>query len=229
MKKTLYTALLGSMILSGCVQTIPAGTEVSDITTENAYYNDLDSLETTLKNEVFTLDLIDITDDRNPSSFANEVNDRVIHEYRPEKITMGLMPYLRAMLHKTLQFNKEQETVYLAEYTLKDLHTQILTGDFWSGKFGYFNTNITVDVIIRYKTSKVLLQKTITTSGRAERRVAKGRQPLMNADRKMMLETLNTALKKVALISGLELRQELNGTRKHYDPLKKQEIDKVYQ
>lgn len=232
MKKTLYTALLGSILLVGCTP-ITFGPEDKRIgiaiTEESVFFNDLDSVEVRLKNEIFNIDVINVTDERGPSNFANDISDSIIHEYRPERITMGMLPYVKAVLHKKLQFNKKQETEYLAEYTLKNISTKIRTGDWWSGKYGFFESDVELDVIIRDKTSKVLVQKTLNTTSRTERRVAKGRQPSMAMDRKIMLETLNMSLKKIALLSGWELRQKLNGTREYYDPLKKSSIDEVYE
>jgi hypothetical protein len=232
MKRMLCTVLLGSMIVTGCTP-LTFGPEDKRlgvaVTEESIFFHDLEALETNLKNEVFNVKVINISDDRGPSNFADEISDRVIHEYRPEQLTMGLTPYLKAALHAKLQFNKKQETEFFAEYTLKDVRTQIVSGDFWSGKYGYFEATVNMDVIIRDETSKVLVQKSLSTTGKVPRKVAKGRHPTEQMDRKAMLDTLNLSLKKIALLSGWELRQTLNGTRDYYDPLKIQTIDTVYE
>lgn len=231
MKNIILSAVI-TIVLAGCtpMEFGPKENKLGvAITEESIFWGDIKSIENRLSKEIFNIDVISVTDKRGPSNFANDIKDNVIHEYRPAKLTIGLLPYLKGMLHKTLQFNKQQEVTYYAEYTLKDISTKIITGDFWSGKFGIYEAKVSMDVIIRDKTSKVILQKSFNTKATKNRKVAKGRNPDVANDRQNMLDTLNTALKKIAILSAWEVRQTLNGTRDYYDPLKKSTIDEVYE
>lgn len=233
MKNLMFSTVIGSMILAGCSPVTlgdgknPVGISVSE---EAVRHHDLESIEALMGREVIQIELINIADGRGPESFANEVNPDVILEYRPEKLTRALMPYLEATLKEKLAFTgQEADKTFFAEYTLKDIDTKIITGDFWSGKYGKFRADLTFDVIIRDATSKVIMQKPITSTADVARKPIKGRQPSTDLDHQNMIKALDLGIKKIALFTGWELRETLNGNRNYNDMRKAYPIDTVYE
>ncbi len=203
-----------ALTLSGCLVTIP-GTDQKLFGAggfkKQLSFSDLRGVESAMKSEPFDIRLIRYSDERPASNMVELTTDDIIYEYNNDDLTQGVDVRLPGLVQSHFNFGVRNDRFYTVEMTLKHFRNYIQTGTFLTTRFGSYVSEIEVEMLVRDMNSNVLFRDTYPSEYVIKRPAVDGRHPGEKHDRKMMLKTMNEAVKRVSYRTVWDVRNWHHG------------------
>ncbi len=211
--RNLILASVAALSVSACV-TVP-GTDQTLLGAggikKKLSFSDMDGVASAMKRESFDVRLIRYADDRPGSNMIPLGTDDVIYEYNNDQLTQGVDERLPGLVQSHFNFGVRNDHFYTVEMSLKHFRNYIQTGTFLTTRFGSYVSEVEVEMLVRDMNSNVMFRETYSSEFVNKRSAVDGRHPNEKQDRKMMLQTMNEAIKRIAYRTVWDVRNWHNG------------------
>lgn len=156
----------------------------------------------------FSMEVVRFTDSRRPRSLERGPEEQAMDVYDPETVLHGVSTRLPALYEKYLAYKPKQPLKhYKIEFDVLDLRTEVLNGNFWSGRFGRYAIALEIEAIVRRPDSSVILRRVYKVEDGQHRKTYDGRSPSQAMDETRLTALVDAAVRKTAMDLAWDIRQ----------------------
>lgn len=155
----------------------------------------------------FSMEVVRFTDIRRPRSMNIAPKEQFIDVYDPENVLQGISTRMPMLYEKYLAYKPKQLKHYKVEFDLLDLRTEILNGNFWSGRFGRYAIALELEATVRRPDSSVVLRRVYKVQDEQPRRSGDGYSPSQKMDEVRLMALVDAAVRKTSMDLAWDVRQ----------------------
>lgn len=155
-------------------------------------------LETIAARSDFSVELVRLTDSRRPRSLERGPDEQFIDLYDPDNLLDGIPTRLAALYEKYLTYKPRSVKHYKVELDVRELRTEVLQGDFWSGPFGRYKVRLEIEALARRPDSQVVLRRGYRFEDTRPRKTYNGRSPSVSMDEARLIDLVDEAVRTTA-------------------------------
>lgn len=162
--------------------------------------NDLQSYNQDFREKNINVFLKSFSDHRQGKALVKPTGEGVVYSYIPNDLTNGsTMPRLGFYVNKTLDKHTSNPNAVGIDVSIRDIKTLIRTGDFTSGRYGYYSVEVSAKVILRNMYDLTVIDSfNVDVDENKARTTATGYQPDAAKDEQALLDLLDEVAYKLA-------------------------------
>lgn len=165
-------------------------------------------METLTARSDFSMELVRFTDSRRPRSLERGPAEQTMDTYDPDNLLAGVSTRLPALYEKYLAYKPRHAKHYKVELELRELRTEVLNGNFWSGPFGRYKVKLELEATARRPDSQVVLRRGYRFEDTRPRKTFNGRSPSVSMDEARLIDLVDEAVRRTAMTFAYELRRD---------------------
>lgn len=163
--------------------------------------------ETLVARDDFSIELVRFTDARRPRSLERGPDEQAMDTYDPDDLLAGVSTRLPALYEKYLTYKPRNPKNYKVELELRELRTEVLNGNFWSGPFGRYTVRLEIEATARRPDSTVVLRRGYRFEDTHKRKTYNGRSPTLAMDEARLIDLVDVAVRTTARNFAYDIRQ----------------------